>query len=197
MPSFRPRISSSQMVVRHVPRRQAIWMFFYRMIGKETASKNLEAHWRRKWGLTVNPCSPNWLFIYLFIFIFATHKQHYKELINRRKEEESQLQIIKAGEDAMFSALKQPLLFVFWHWNLRSDHDISPFQDVWGSALRLRDLCTKGKVMRHTENCWCVHTDAFSHTTAVAPLLIWPAELHTARGSQIFVTLIPSDGILL
>ena len=138
-----------------------------------------------------------YLFIYLFIFIFATHKQHYKELINRRKEEESQLQIVKAGEDAVFSALKQSLLFVFWHWNLRSDHDISPFQDVWGSALRLRDLYTKGKVMRHTENCWYVYTDAFSHTPAVVPLLIWPAELHTARGSQIFVTLIPSDGILL
>ena len=32
------------------------------------------------------------LFIYFYLFIyFATHKQHYKELIKRRKEEESKM----------------------------------------------------------------------------------------------------------
>ena len=132
MPSFRPRISSSQMVVRHFPRRPA-YLFFYRRIGKETTSKSLEAHWRRKWGLTVNPCLPNWL-----ASSVADHQSW------RRRH------VLCIETVPAFC----PLTLKFEIW---SDHDISAFQDVWGSAsaLRLGDLRSKGKVMRHTENCWC------------------------------------------
>ena len=65
-----------------------------------SAKKQRQKTWKptedvsEAWRL-IHAHQTDYLFIYLFIFIFATHKQHYKELINRRKEEESQLQIIK------------------------------------------------------------------------------------------------------